>query len=150
MSVLTDQDLAVIDRHEQAEAAHDVPAIMATFAEDAVMEPKPLGVELIGRGEIEGFYRDLVTGFPDVTLRLVHRYHDGPTVIDELVLAGTHAGPFLGMPATGRAVEVAVTIIYEVHEGLLTREAAYWDGATMLVQMGVLPAPGGPAESPAR
>lgn len=141
MSVISQKDLAVIDRHEEAEAAHDVDAVVATFTHDAVLEPKPTGADFIGPDQIRGFYHDLFTAFPDLAPRLVHRYEDGATVIDELVFAGTHAGPFMGIPATDRHVEVAASVIYNVRDDLLTREAAYWDVATMLIQMGVIPAP---------
>lgn len=145
MSVISEQDFAVIDRHEEAEAAHDVEAIVATFSPDAVLEPKPTGTDFVGPEQIRVFYQDLFTAFPDLAPRLVRRYQDGATIIDELVFAGTHAGPFMGIPATNRPVEVAASVIYDVRDGQLTREAAYWDVATMLVQMGVLPAPEAPA-----
>lgn len=141
MTVLSGHDLAVIDAHEAAEAAHDVDAVVATFATDAVLEPKPTGREFIGSDEIRAFYQELFGGFPDLTPRLIHRYHDGTAVIDELVFTGTHNGPFMGVAASGRTVEVAASVAYEVHERLLVREAAYWDIATMLVQMGALPVP---------
>lgn len=142
MTVITTQDFAVIDRHEEAEAAQDVEGVVATFSPDAVLEPKPTGKEFIGPDEIRVFYQDLFGAFPDLAPRLLHRYRDGSVVIDELVFSGTHAGPFMGIPATGRPVEVAASVIYEVRDGQLTREAAYWDVATMLVQMGILPPPG--------
>lgn len=138
---ITAEDLAAIDRHEAAEAAHDVEAVVSTFGADGVLEPKPTGREFLGPDEIRTFYEDLFGAFPDLTPRLLHRYKDGAVVVDELVFSGTHQGTFLGIAATGKAVEVAASVIYEVGNGLLTREAAYWDVATMLIQMGVLPAP---------
>jgi len=142
VTAITDQDFTVIDRHEEAEAAQDVEGVVATFGPDAVLEPKPTGREFIGPAEIRVFYQDLFGAFPDLAPRLVHRYRDGAVVIDELVFSGTHAGPFMGIPATDRPVEVAASVVYEVRDGQLIREAAYWDVATMLVQMGILPPPG--------
>lgn len=142
MTAMTDQDFTAIDRHEEAEAAQDVEGVVATFGPDAVLEPKPTGREFIGPAEIRVFYQDLFGAFPDLEPRLLHRYQDGSVIIDELVFSGTHGGPFMGIPATDRHIEVAASVIYEVRDGQLIREAAYWDVATMLVQMGILPPPG--------
>jgi steroid delta-isomerase-like uncharacterized protein len=132
---------AVVDAHEAAEAAHDPEAVAATFAEAGVLDPKPTGATFVGRKEIAAWYTDLFTAFPDITPRLINRFRDGNTITDEVVFAGTHDGPFLGIPATGKSVEVPAAIIYDIEDGALRRESAYWDIATMLIQMGVLPPP---------
>jgi steroid delta-isomerase-like uncharacterized protein len=132
---------AVADAHEAAEAAHDAVGVAATFAEDGVLDPKPTGATFTGRQEIEAWYTDLFTAFPDIAPKLVNRFQDGNTIIDEVVFSGTHGGPFLGIPATGLPVEVPATVIYEIVGGVMRRESAYWDVATMLIQMGVLPPP---------
>ena len=57
------------------------------------------------------------------------------------MFSGTHDGPWIGVPATGKPVTVPATIVYEFADGALVRESAYWDVATILIQIGVLPPP---------
>lgn len=143
MTLIAEPGLAVVDHHEEAEAAHDADAAAGVFAADGILEPKPVGATLRG-DEIRGFYADLFTAFPDLSMELIHRYQTGNMVIEEAVFSGTHRGVFAGVLATGQPVTVPAGVVYEVRDGKLARETIYWDMATVLVQMGVLPAPGDP------
>ena len=131
----------VVDAHEAAEAAHDAKAVAATFATDGVLDPKPTGANFTGHETIAKWYTELFTAFPDLAPTLVNRYQDGDVIIDEVSFSATHDGPFLGIPTTGKPIKVAASIVYEFANGEIVRESAYWDVATMLIQMGVLPPP---------
>ena len=61
----------------------------------------------------------LFTGFLDIARELVNRFQDGNVIIDELVFSGTHDGPWIGVPATGKPVTVPATIVYEFADGAL-------------------------------
>jgi steroid delta-isomerase-like uncharacterized protein len=142
MTATAETSLAKIaDTHEAAEAAHDAAGVANTFAADGFLDPKPTGTTFTGHEAITTWYADLFTAFPDLTPSLVNRYQDGDVIIDEVEFSGTHNGPFLGIPATGKPVKVAASIVYEFANRAMVRESAYWDVATMLIQMGVLPAP---------
>ena len=132
---------SIADAHEAAEAAHDANAVASTFATAGVLDPKPTGATFTGHETIAKWYTDLFTAFPDLTPALVNRYQDGDVIIDEVLFTGTHNGRFLGIPASGKTVKVGASIVYEFANGQIVRESAYWDVATMLVQMGLLPAP---------
>lgn len=142
MNVAAESSLAnIVDAHEAAEAAHDANAVAATFATDGVLDPKPTGATFAGRETIAKWYTELFTAFPDLAPTVVNRYHDGDVIIDEVSFTGTHDGAFLGIHATGKPINVAASIVYEFADGEIVRESAYWDVATMLVQMGVLTSP---------
>lgn len=131
----------IADAHEAAEAAHDAAGVAKTFADDGVLDPKPTGTTFTGHDAITTWYADLFTAFPDLTPALTNRYQDGDVIIDEIEFSATHGGPFLGIPATGKSIKVPASVLYEFANGAIVRESAYWDVATMLIQMGVLPAP---------
>ncbi len=142
MTAAAESSLAkIVDTHEAAEAAHDAAGVANTFAADGILDPKPTGATFSGPAAITTWYADLFKAFPDLAPALVNRYQDGDVIIDEVEFSGTHNGPFLGIPATGKPVKVAASIVYEFANGAIARESAYWDVATMLIQMGVLPAP---------
>ena len=58
-------------------------------------------------------------------------------------MTGTHDGPFAGIPPTGRRVEYPLVAIFEFEQDRLVCEKVYFDTATILVQIGVLPDPSG-------
>lgn len=48
----------------------------------------------------------------------------------------------MGMPATGKPVRVTAMNIYELKDGKIVREHGVPDLFSMLMQLGMLPAPG--------
>ena len=70
----------------------------------------------------EGVRIDLAewrAGFPDLKLILEDLIAEGDRVVSRFVLRGTHAGPFLGVAATGRTVAVAGIGIDRISRGRL-------------------------------
>jgi len=58
----------------------------------------------------------------------------------EWVMSGTHKGDLPGMPATGkRFSSVRGSTILELEGGKIRRESDYWDAATFMKQVGMLP-----------
>ncbi len=77
--------------------------------------------------------------FPDLEFEIRHHYAAGPDVsILELTARGTHQAMLEGIPATGRAVEVFVCNIIEVQDGRIVREREYFDGLSVMRQLGVI------------
>lgn len=61
--------------------------------------------------------RAVVEAFPDYHWDLRHLLIDGDRLSAHLIDTGTHAGTFLGVPATGRAISAQEFAIYRVHRG---------------------------------
>ena len=74
----------------------------------------------------------------------------GGRVASEHIGRGTHTGPFVTaagtIPATGRPIELRICEIYEVRGGKIARLFAYYDSATMMRQLGLLPRTGSRVE----
>lgn len=90
------------------------------------------------------------TALPDARTELVNVLADGTRIATEHVGRGTHTGPFTTpagtIPATGRQIELRFAELYEVRDGKITYLRAYYDSATLMRQLGLLPAPGSAAE----
>jgi predicted ester cyclase len=67
--------------------------------------------------------------------------HADDAVIAEALVTGTHGGEWAGIAPTGRRVEVAMVAIFEFEEDRLACEKVFYDVATVLTQLGVLPEP---------
>jgi predicted ester cyclase len=68
---------------------------------------------------------------------------EGDRVVVRWTNAGTHSGPFLGIPPTGRSFDMAGIDIYRIENH---RMAEHWhvvDQLTMLQQLGLVPSPDG-------
>jgi hypothetical protein len=60
-------------------------------------------------------------------------------VVSDWQAEGTHQGPIMNIPPTGRRVQVRGVSILEVKDGLIVRGQYIWDLAGMLRHMGLLP-----------
>lgn len=70
-----------------------------------------------GRDRYAAGLRAVVDAFPDYRWDLRHLLVDGPWLSARLTGNGTHAGTFLGVPATGRVVSTQELAIYRVDQG---------------------------------
>ena len=77
-------------------------------------------------------------GLPDLELVLEGLVAEGDRVASRFVLRGTHAGPFLGIPATGRRVAVAGIAVDRLAAGRLAESWVSLDGLGLVRQVGAL------------
>jgi steroid delta-isomerase-like uncharacterized protein len=128
---------------------HDPDAVAAFYIEDAVSRDMGRDMALMGRAAIRESLATYFDAFPDVVMGISRIGVDGDTAFVEWHAAGTHREPYHGIPATGQHVEVDGCIVFNfAADGKITSEISYWDVASLLRQLGLMPA--WPAEGAAR
>jgi steroid delta-isomerase-like uncharacterized protein len=121
-------------------SSHDFDSLLPLFMDDVVYEDVTLGAVNHGKSELRAFGEAFIAGFPDVTFELTSKFATGMQGGVEWVMRGTHRGDMPGMPATGKKVEVRGASILEFAEdGKIRRCSDYWDMATLLKQLGLMP-----------
>lgn len=112
---------AVVGRWEQALENHDAAGLVATYADDAILEsPLVLHItgkegRLQGRQQLQPFFEEIVTRTP--TLRGFHRgvcFTDGKRAIWE----------YPRDAPTGEQMDFVE--VMEIEEGLIRRHRVYW------------------------
>lgn len=83
----------------------------------------------IDRKEQMSKLRSFRDAFPDIELVLEEASADRDLVWFRSTMHGTHEGDFLGMPATGRRVEVSLLDLWRVSEGRVVEQ---WGGPDVL------------------
>ena len=86
-----------------------------------------------------GRIRDRLIGFPDVTTSIQDIFVSGDKLAVTLIWRGTHTGPYGGVPATGKPVEVRDTAIWHFRDGKVTEILTLQDQFAILKQIGYLP-----------
>ena len=87
----------------------------------------------------------MFAAFPDLRWTPQQMIAEDDRVLSCSVWTGTHRGPFLGIPPTGRQVSVEAWTLDRFRDGKMTQSRIIMDVAGLLVQLGVLaPAPGPP------
>jgi carboxymethylenebutenolidase len=123
----------------------DVEATLATMVEDAFVNHVPVNTGGRGKEELRVFYRDIfIPSWPDdLQITPVNRVVGEGQLVDELHMAFTHTKPmnwFLpGVAPTNRKVAIDLVVVVQFRGDKLASERIYWDHATVLRQVGLLP-----------
>lgn len=113
------------------------------FAADATLHDPFTGTSR-GRNAFKTLLGIFDTGFPHHRVRVEQVIAEGDAVAVLHTHQATHNGPFMGLPATGKAVEVGGLELFRFVDGQI---AEFWrkdDDASLLLQLGLLPAPAQP------
>ncbi len=81
------------------------------------------------------------TAFPDINWKL-RADLEGDKVVSRFTWTGTHRDTFLGIPATGRRVEVKGMAIDRLESGKMADSRILMDTLSMMQQLGVIPTAG--------
>ena len=81
--------------------------------------------------------------FPDMKITIDEQVAEGDTVVTRWTAVGTNTGELAGMPASGKPVTVTGMGIDHFKDGKIVSSWGIFDQFGMMVQMGVIPAPGG-------
>src|SRR5688572_5593880 len=123
----------------------DVEAALATMTEDAFVNHVPVNTGGRGKDELRVFYRDnFIPSWPeDLQMIPVNRVVGSGQLVDELRVTFTHSKPmnwFLpNVPPTNKRVEIDIVVVAQFRGDKLACERIYWDQATVLRQVGLLP-----------
>src|SRR5512135_3358553 len=102
---------------------------------------------LAGAEQLLGLFR---TAFSNLKVQIEDSIEAGDKVAARIRMTGTHTGPLMGVPATGKPISVLGTGIFRVVDGKLAENWVNLDALSLMQQIGAVPAPGqapGPAHA---
>ncbi len=97
----------------------------------------------LSSAETKQFWPSWLVGFPEMDYEVTRTIAAEDVVVMQWVFTGTHSqtlGPPIfepPVPPSGRTIMFRGVSIYDLHEGLIRRETAYFDLATIMVELGV-------------
>ena len=121
----------------------DIDGFARQFADDFAEREELPGFPATKAGVIQ-YFRMLTAAFPDLRMVPEDVIASGDKAVARVRVTGTHKGPFAGMSATGKRVEIQVIDIIRFGDDGLARE--HWgivDQLALMQQLGAIPA--GPA-----
>ncbi len=111
------------------------------YAPDYIERTPAPGVAPTREGFKE-FVKAFRTAFPDIHYTVDDAIEAGDRIVHRLTASGTMRGDFAGMPATGKRATWREIHIGRVVNGRLVEHWGLVDQLDMMVQLGVIPAPG--------
>lgn len=120
----------------------DLHVALTELVVDDFVEQNPLPGQGPGRAGLADVLTRIVAGFPDLHWTIHETVVEGDRIMAYSSWTATHNGEFLGIPATGRPVTVEAWTLDRYRNGQMVESRILMDVAGLLMQLGVLPAPG--------
>jgi steroid delta-isomerase-like uncharacterized protein len=114
------------------------------IAPDCVDHAAPPGHPAGGPAGIKQASAMYRRAFPDLAMTVDDLLAEGDRVATRWTMRGTHRGPFMGQPPTGKAVEVTGIEIVRIAGRQIVEHWVSADQLGLLQQLGLLPPPGQP------
>src|ERR1700733_14080576 len=105
------------------------------------IELDPFPGQQQGREGLKAILRMFGSAFPDMPWVGKEMVTEGEKVVPRFIWPGTHRGTFLGIPATGKSVEVKGVVIDRLENGKMADSRILMDTMGLMQQLGVIPAP---------
>jgi steroid delta-isomerase-like uncharacterized protein len=80
--------------------------------------------------------------FPDSYFSVEDMIAEGDEVVTRKTFHGTHEGEFMGIPPSGRTVNVSLVDVVRISEGRVVEHWSVGDNLGMMQQLGVIPQQG--------
>jgi steroid delta-isomerase-like uncharacterized protein len=119
--------------------AGDVDGFGDLVADDFVEHETSPGLEPTKDG-VKALFRMYIAAFPDLRMDPEDVLPSGDKVVARVRGTGTHRGEFMGMPATGRTIDVELIDIMRFRDdGLAHEHWGVFDTLKMMQQLGAVP-----------
>jgi len=136
------ENLRLARRGFDAWNAHDSDGFLKLVSEDYVSESDTLPAPLRGREGARQSMQMYLKAFPDLRFDIQQMITSGDYVVTRWHATGTHKGELMGIPPSGRrGAGIRGCTVTEYKRGKAARDWVYWDVATLLRQIGAMPAP---------
>lgn len=120
---------AFLDRDEAWWSEHIAPSF--------VRHDPGLPFQVKGPEGVKHLADVLHPGIPDMALPIEDAVAEGEKVLIRLRVVGTHGGDLMGLPATGKPIDIGVMDLFHVRDGVLVEHWALLDNLGLLKQLGV-------------
>jgi steroid delta-isomerase-like uncharacterized protein len=108
----------------------------SAYVDDAVLHTIP---EVKGKANAKAYYENYITGFSNRKFTVKEIFADGDKLVKYWQFKGKHTGPFFGIPATGKDVDVSGVTIAKMKDGKIAEEQDFMDNLEFMQQLGLIP-----------
>jgi steroid delta-isomerase-like uncharacterized protein len=103
------------------------------------VEHEDLPVPAAGREGVKKFFEMYRAAFPDLKFKVEMMFAKDDKVVTYTTVTGTQKGPFMDMPASGKAFTTKGIDIVRFKDGMAVEHWGVTDSMTMMQQLGALP-----------
>jgi steroid delta-isomerase-like uncharacterized protein len=113
------------------------------FAKDCVTHQLRSGVpaDAVPRGPeaIKEHVAGWITSFPDLRFSVEQMLSEGDRVMTQMLMEGTHKGAWLGIPASGKKMQIRMFTVHRVVQRKIVEDWVLVESLGVFQQLGVVP-----------
>jgi predicted ester cyclase len=122
--------------------ANDLDKLLSVFREDSIDHSAPPGIPQ-GPAGVAMLFGMFFEGFPGIWAEVEDVLAEGDLIGFHSTVRGKHTGTFMGIPATGKEIEIRVLEMVRIEDGKIVEHWGGFDNFAMMQQLGVIPSMGG-------
>jgi len=134
-----EENLKIAENWMNAMNRHDLETMESFYADDVVGDEVAEPEVIVGKEKTTEAYKELFQAFPDCKATITNRIAGVDHVLLEIIWEGTNKGEFRGTPATDKRVKLRIAYIFRIRDRKIHEIREYYDAATYLKQIGMLP-----------
>ena len=132
-----EENKRIVRRYQEIYNRNDLDRLTEVVSED-LLTPNIMPGIPTGLDGAKAAHRLMLAGFPDYQTVIEDLLAEGEKVAARIRMTGTHAGEFMGIPATGKRVEFTGIYIARIANGKIVEHWGEEDSVSLLQQLGVL------------
>lgn len=113
-----------------------IEVLDTAYSPEIVLHTSP---EIKGVADAKAYYANFVTGFSNRQFIVKDMFGQGDKVTKYWQFKGKHTGTFMGIPATGKTVDIEGCTIARIVNGKIVEERDFMDNMSFLKQLGLIP-----------
>jgi len=141
MARMPTDNTAIVQRFVDEVINHGRYEVCDEIVDEDFIELDPLPGQRQGREGLKEVIAMMRAAFPDIHWVTDETISSGEKVVTRFTWTGTHSGPFLGIPATGRPVTVKGVVIDRLVNSRMTDSRILMDTFGLMMRLGVIPPP---------
>lgn len=136
--MMSEDAKALLQRFYSEVNSGHLEVIDDVIADDFVEHEEFPGIEQNKAG-VKQFFTMFRSAFPDMRMEADQIVAEGDMLCAHGTTTGTHQGEFMGMPPTGKRIEVHGFDMVRIRDGRVTEHWGLMDAMTMMQQLGAIP-----------
>ena len=120
--------------------SHDTNKAVSFWTDDCIYENWAHEIVKHGKKELTDMINSMFVDFPDIKYKQKSSFTAGNWVGVEYIVSGTYTHSSMpATPANGKTFSVHAASIIQLRKGKISRQSDYFNLATMLQQVGLMP-----------
>jgi steroid delta-isomerase-like uncharacterized protein len=117
----------------------DIPGMFQFYDDDITWTNVAMEQVYHGKAEVAEFLKMLFTAIPDLNFEVTYKFVRGNQVAERWHITGTHQGSLMGVPPTGRRVDIPGIGMVQMKDGKFLSDWFLLDVASSMRQIGIMP-----------